>query len=362
MNTDLFDLSILESEDEFASNSPADPEKHFNPDNSGEKAVSVPADVTLDADAYNQALDALKKSFKEGAEVLEMLQHASIVNSYNESVFDEQDKYSAELVTEALFNSYCDGPIYETVDRRDKDDVKRVTSEVRGSVERMLEDNDVQFCKARRIFPLLMAWLHYGTVTGNLDQIVNGTQVIVPNDMSPLGISVERQPMDAASKAFKIADTIRAAYFAGTRLIGGIKQLFVARSYQTVCLAFFQKNEVDSMMKKLNDECAGKLDDYKLVAIPINKNIASLFQRIKSYSKGNFNFYTYLILVDKEKPGDIDKEQNTVTSALKEVAKEIKKKNGDKDKSKSKGDGVKKESALNDTDDEYTDIFDESVE
>ena len=80
VSNDLLDEPITEG-DEFASDSPADPEKHFNSDNSGNKSISVPSDATLDEDTYNKAIDMLQKSFKEGVEILDLMRNKSNLGS-----------------------------------------------------------------------------------------------------------------------------------------------------------------------------------------------------------------------------------------------------------------------------------------
>lgn len=73
----LFDEPINEG-DEFTDDSPTNPEKHFNADNSGNRSIPVPNDETLDEDTYNKALEQLQQSFKEGVEVLEILRRSNI--------------------------------------------------------------------------------------------------------------------------------------------------------------------------------------------------------------------------------------------------------------------------------------------
>ena len=90
-------------------------------------AVSVPKTGAITADAYNSALAALKKSFKEGYEVLEMLESAEVVAT--ESV--DQDAFTENAMYEAMVNSYYDGPVFEAVQKENKEEIKAIAKKVR---------------------------------------------------------------------------------------------------------------------------------------------------------------------------------------------------------------------------------------
>lgn len=287
---------------------------------------------------------------------------------FNESVFEAQDEYTDEMITEALFDSYCDGPIFEAVTKSDKTTIKNITNHVRRPVRNILEDEQVHFCEAKYIFPLLMGCLEAALTVFRVRALNRGKPSFLVDKDAVANLDVDnianldianmihftKVPYTGGAKVLRIANIIRSGYFAGTRLIGGIRQLFVARSYQTVGLAFFKKRDVNGTMEQLNEQCSDILNGYKLVAVPINKNIASLFQRIKAYKTGTFNFFAYLIIVDKGMPNNIDKEQNDVADAIEEVEKE--------DRNKNNSD-VKEESVLDETyEEEVIDIFDENLD
>ena len=46
----------------------------------GETSLNFPASAEITADAYNKAFSRLKQSFKEGLEIMEILEHAIIVD------------------------------------------------------------------------------------------------------------------------------------------------------------------------------------------------------------------------------------------------------------------------------------------
>ena len=92
------------------------------------KGVPIPKNGNISADAYNSAISALKKSFKEGYEVLEMLENTNIVDVTVES---KQDDYTENAIYEAMVNSYYDGPIFEAIEKENKDEIKKITKEIR---------------------------------------------------------------------------------------------------------------------------------------------------------------------------------------------------------------------------------------
>lgn len=132
----LFDLSFLESassddvmklnifeEDVNLSEAPSS-----KPHDAA--SISIPKGTAITADTYNAALSALKKSFKEGYEVLEMLEGAEIVD--DEKV--NQDAFTENSMYEAMVNSYYDGPIFEAVQKENKSEIKEIAKKVRKSL------------------------------------------------------------------------------------------------------------------------------------------------------------------------------------------------------------------------------------
>lgn len=134
---DILDTPIEEGTQEFETKCPSmNPEEHFDKDASGDRkvttdpaekptakpadgemgpvnsqtqtetptakpydanSVSVPSKATLTVDQYNQAIDQLQKSFKEGAELLAALQQAQIIN---EEKATEEELAAMKVMTE----------------------------------------------------------------------------------------------------------------------------------------------------------------------------------------------------------------------------------------------------------------------
>lgn len=136
VETNILDMPITESEAEFDTKSPASPTEHIDPDCSGEKdvakkpaetptakpadgemgpvnansqpeaptakpydanSISVPSGVTMTASEYNDALKRLQQSFKEAAEITELLQHITVIE---EATATEEEQAAMKLMTE----------------------------------------------------------------------------------------------------------------------------------------------------------------------------------------------------------------------------------------------------------------------
>ena len=102
----------------------------------GEQPATRPKDETkimtgsgteIKADVYNSAMDALKKSFKEATELIDMLTNCTIVESTLE---DQQDEFTEN----AIYESYINGPYFERVARTDKDEVKEIVKSIKSKI------------------------------------------------------------------------------------------------------------------------------------------------------------------------------------------------------------------------------------
>ena len=111
-------------------------------------SISVPSKVTLTSDQYNNALASLKKSFKEGAEIMEMLERVNVVET---TLIDKQK----EFVENAILTAYEDGPMFEAVKRDDKDEVKEIVRKIRADVAKDMIDDDVTFYKPNHLLSLI---------------------------------------------------------------------------------------------------------------------------------------------------------------------------------------------------------------
>ena len=152
-----------------------DPRDHFNDDNPSWKNSSIdipdggysekprakPYDATsiktssgiqITADAYNDAFNKLKQSFKEGLEVMEMIEGAEIIEN---SLEDQQEAYTESMVWNAIYESYLTGPMYEAVKAEDKAEISKIVKEISAGVEKTVKENKLHFYKPYYMFKIL---------------------------------------------------------------------------------------------------------------------------------------------------------------------------------------------------------------
>lgn len=91
-------------------------------------SIPIPKGTEISVDAYNAALAALKKSFSEGVSIIEMLENVKINN--NNDIESLQNQYTEAAISEAIFESYINGPYYEAVDNPDKKEIKKVVNAI----------------------------------------------------------------------------------------------------------------------------------------------------------------------------------------------------------------------------------------
>lgn len=111
----------------------------------GEQPATRPKDETkimtgngteIKADVYNSAMGALKKSFKEATELIDMLSNCTVV----ESTLEDQQQ---EFTDNAILESYINGPLFEKVDRDDKKDVKGIVSAIKSKLRTYCKQQNV---------------------------------------------------------------------------------------------------------------------------------------------------------------------------------------------------------------------------
>lgn len=92
----------------------------------------------IKADVYNSAMGALKKSFKEASELIDMLSNCTIVEK---SAADLQ----AEFTENAIYESCINGPYFERVARTDKDEVKEIVKSLKSKIAATCKGKNAKF-------------------------------------------------------------------------------------------------------------------------------------------------------------------------------------------------------------------------
>lgn len=95
-------------------------------------AIKVPKGEVITAETYNSALAALKKSFKEGYEIMGMLENAVIVEGVG--IEAKQDSFTEAAIDKAMFESFTNGPYFEAAADDNKYEIKRVVSKVEDGI------------------------------------------------------------------------------------------------------------------------------------------------------------------------------------------------------------------------------------
>ena len=91
--------------------------------------VPVPKTPEITVDTYNSALKKLQQSFKEGADLIDYLadMRNQLISEQYKAIDDEQEEYTENLI----FESYCDGPIFEKVNDENKGEIKSIAKKIR---------------------------------------------------------------------------------------------------------------------------------------------------------------------------------------------------------------------------------------
>lgn len=301
---DVLDLNVNESsDDEFAYKCPSNhPEEHFDADNSGNKEQPVPGgdkekpnakpadgefgptppggdterptakpadgefgptlnlnDEILDSETYNNAIDQLKSSFKEAYGILDMISKAQVVT---ESVEEKQERYNLEVLEEA----YMSGPIYESVDRSDKEAVKKATVAIKKNIKQACNDLGLKFRESKLLL-----------------NAVGGV---------------------ALSAAAPFITGLSGATITGKAIGTAISN----RLWQIIGTVYVEEGNADEVGKKLTEKFKSELGDYKILPVKMQPDVVDLFKGKLAWKN---NKGVYLLVVDKKLPDEI---KNAVSS------------------------------------------------
>jgi len=95
-------------------------------------SISIPSSTTITTTEHNKMMSALKQSFKEGVQVLELLEKFEVVNKTLDEI---QHEFTEAAVDNAIFESYLEGPFFEASDEPNKKQIKAVVKKVQSKVE-----------------------------------------------------------------------------------------------------------------------------------------------------------------------------------------------------------------------------------
>ena len=231
-----------------------------NKDNYDETAIPH-GGKEITADDYNQAIASLQKTFKEAAEVTEMLAGLTVVPQTPDSI---QTEYTEGYIAEAIYESFMTGPIYEAVQRKDKDDVKDLVQDIiSGLARKIRKAGNVKYVKPSNIMRFLF---------------------------DPAGIP-------------------HLFYQAWTK-----------RLWQIVGLIYIEEGNVEEVISTLNSEYADKLGDYKFLASKCKSPALIDMFRLKLHWKNVQECYT--LVIDKKLPSEFKKAEDETDTSSKKADKD----------------------------------------
>lgn len=149
-------------------------------------SISIPSGTTIDAATYNKALDTLQKSFKEAADLMESLKGVQVVDATLEQ---KQSDFNDDAYVWAMEN----GPVFESVQKEDKNDIKAIIEKIRPKVLKTCKSDNVRFYKIGIIYRFLRRldaterlWQWIGAIfiePRNLETFVNGLNEELAEDL-----------------------------------------------------------------------------------------------------------------------------------------------------------------------------------
>lgn len=250
---DLMDTEITEAEDSLPGNKDnydetTNPGLPGNKDNYDETSIPT-GGKEITAAEYNAAIASLQKSFKEAALVAETLSGLTVVPKTIDSI---QDEYTESVIENAIYESFLTGPIYEAVERKDKDDVKDLVEDIiTGFTRKVRKLTGVKYVKPNNVVRLLFA----------------------PG---------------------------------GKRYL--ISQAWTKRLWQIVGLIYVEEGNVQEVISTLNEEYKEQLGDYKFLASKCQ--VQTLIDTFHTKFGWNNVKECYTLLIDKKLPSEFKKAEN----------------------------------------------------
>ena len=227
------------------------------------KSVPVPSRVTLTSDEYNSAISALKKSFKEGYEIMELLENANVIN---ESLQDKQDAYIESVMGDQLLAAYEDGPVFEAVDRADKNDVKSLVKKLRGTMPELSKKYNVKFKPPKTFLRLLL----------NVSATMSSTE----------------------TSKYHVADNV---------------SWWTTRFWQVLGVVYADNVDIKTVVEGMNEDLKDQLGDYRVLYSMSFKGLYDLWNTKFGWKNRN---RVYFLIVDKKLPKELKELQSDMEEAL----------------------------------------------
>lgn len=216
-------------------------------------SISIPKGTEISQSEYNAAIQALQKSFKEGAEMLAALSEMTVTE---ETVDQRQQKYVEDALDEALLEAYENGPIFEAVKYSDKEDVKEIVKKLRKAFPKSFKKYDIKFKPAKTFLRLLL------NQTATMNTITN------PSDDNT-------------------ADIV---------------SWWTTRFWQVLGVCYCENNNIKDVIKQVNEEFADDLKGYKILYSLSFAGLSDLFATKFNWKNRK---RVYFLIVDKKIPSEL---------------------------------------------------------
>lgn len=275
------------------------------PTSGGETGPSIPKGTEITVEDWQASMRALQQSFKEGIELMQMLESCRIVDK---TPGQRQQEYMENAMFEAMFAAYEDGPLFEAVKASDKDDIKKLVRALRPKLKNELKGNGLYFYDAKASTRTLSAAL---TAAASLGVTAAGYAV------GPVAGALTGAIADSAT---------------GSSVASLFQQLWTTRLWQVLGIVHIEEGNITSVMNDLNEKYKDELGEYKIIHATAYPTIVDAF-------KSKFNWKntknSYFLLVDKKLPKEVKDAIGAMDKAFK-AAEENKGKEGDGEKGEKK--------------------------
>lgn len=297
---DLTNLDAMDDDDILNANINESGDVNISvPDGLSERPSGVPSDVNISIPGstqltdkqYKDALGALQKSFKEGYEIMQMLQEASIVTK---SVEELQEEFTENAIMEAVLASYEDGPMFESVTRKDKKEVKAIVRKIRKNIKNDLASSKIKMGEPNYVLKVIL---------------------------SAAGIAIAASASAALGISGLTTNVASAVSFAWTNELK-------IRLWQSIGTINIEEGNIKDITDALNKKYANDLGDYKVLAVKVVPSIADIIANHFGWKNSK---KTYFLTVDAKVDTEWDKIQEEAVKAINENKKDEKSKKDDKE-------------------------------
>ena len=192
-----------------------------------------------------------------------MLESSNVV----EKTVDElQEEYIESVIGDQLLAAYENGPIFESVSRSDKDDVKKIVQELRPKIKDALYDAKITFYKPNLVARALTGALTFTGVGG---------------------------------------------IFAGNAG-AALHQIWSTRLWQVLGICIIEAGNIQEVVDTLNNKFKDSLGEYKVLQLKTVGTLTDVF-RVKFNWKNDKN--AYFLLIDKKIPKELKEFNDAIDKA-----------------------------------------------